>query len=142
MQDSLPVLTVGFVTGVLLHGLLDWLPHSYPIPNSVDIVVSLILFAVALVLVKQQHRPLLCVCFLGAIFSDLVDLGPPMINKEFGWSLPVVRVFPWHWRRYSGSIYNGSKVFDSFLLHLLVIGISAICLYAFREALFVQKSHR
>jgi hypothetical protein len=70
------VLGVGFATGVLLHGLLDWSPHQYPLAAAVDIVVSLILFAVVFLLAYHEARWILFACFLGAISPDLVDLGP------------------------------------------------------------------
>lgn len=112
-RDRLPVLAVGFVAGVIVHGLLDIAPHSYPIRSGADVVLSLSLCAAAIALGKPQHRLLVGACFLGAIFPDLVDLGPAILNKRLGWSVPVVKVFPWHRPQYSGSIYDGSRVYAS-----------------------------
>ena len=130
------ILLAGFGAGVLLHGVADYLPHSYPIAPGLDTVLSLTLFAAAFAFAKRQHRLLIGACFLGALFPDLVDLGPSIINHRLGWSVPAVKIFPWHWRQYSGSIYDGSRLFDSLLLHLVVIGLSVSLLYTYRRELF------
>jgi hypothetical protein len=133
-----PLLAVAFVTGVLLHGLLDWIPHSYPINPVADVSASLILLTVVTILVQPKHRFLFGACALGALAPDLVDLGPVLINKRLGWSLPVFKFFPWHWRQYSGSIYDGSHRIESLLLHLAVVGISLILTYLYRDRFFRQ----
>lgn len=132
----MPLLAVGFVAGVLLHGLLDFVPHSYPIKSGLDVVFSLILFVAAIAFSKRQHRFLIGACFLGAIFPDLVDLGPAIVNNHLGWSVPVVKIFPWHWRQYSGSIYDRSRGFVSLFWHFLVVGFSVVLLYRYRRTLF------
>lgn len=105
-----------------MHGLLDYLPHAYPINSVVDVVLSLALISIMLLLTERGRWLLLGVCFIGAIFPDLVDLGPAIVNIRLGWSLPVFKIFPWHWREYSGSIYDGSRGVESFLYHLIVAG--------------------
>lgn len=134
--SDVSLLIVGFIGNLLLHGLLDYLPHSYPIKSAVDVVLSLGLFGVGLVLVRKPYRLLVAACFLGGIFPDLVDLGPAILNKQLGWHLPVVKIFPWHWRQYSGSIYDGSRKLDSLVAHVVVIGASLSILYLFRRAFF------
>ena|ERR1041385_2070645 len=132
------LLLVGFVAGLLLHGLLDWLPHSYPINSFVDVCISLALLMTAMVLVQRRHRLLLGVCALGSVLPDLLDLGPAIVNKTFGWSLPVFKLFPWHWRQYSGSIYDDSRRFESLLCHLVVVTASFCLLYIYRRNLFAE----
>jgi len=134
----LPLLAAAFVLGVLLHGLLDWIPHSYPINSVVDVSVSLILLIVVTIFVQPKHRFLFGACAVGVLAPDLVDLGPALINKRLGWSLPVFKFFPWHWRQYSGSIYDGSHKIESLLLHLAVVGISLALAYIYRDQLFGQ----
>ena len=134
--SDLPSLAAGFAAGVLMHGLLDYAPHAYPIKSAFDVLLSLALFSVMLLLARRRHWLLLGVCFLGGIFPDLIDLGPAIVNKRLGWSLPVVKVFPWHRREYSGSIYDGSRGVESFLYHLIVAGGSLVLLYAYRRQLF------
>ena len=96
-----------------MHGLLDWIPHSYPIDSAADVSVSLVLLTVVMILVQPKHRFLFGACAFGVLAPDLVDLGPALINKRLGWSLPVFKFFPWHWRQYSGSIYDGSHRMES-----------------------------
>jgi hypothetical protein len=121
---GLTILVIGFAMGILLHGVLDWIPHQYPLPSVLDVVVSLFLFSIIFILAHKEARWILCVCFLGAIFPDLVDLGPAILNKKMQLHLPTVRIFPWHWKEYSGSIYDGSRRWLSILNHLVVTGMS------------------
>jgi hypothetical protein len=135
-SSDIPVLATGFVIGILTHGLLDYLPHAYPIKSAVDVALSLALFSIMLLFVRKRHWLLLGACFVGSLFPDLVDLGPAILNKRLGWSLPVVKIFPWHWRQYSGSIYDGSRRVESLLYHLLVVGTGLGFLYVYRRQLF------
>ena len=136
IPTDVPLLAIGFAAGVLMHGLLDYAPHAYPIKSAADVALSLAIFSAVLLLAGRRQWLLLSACFLGSIFPDLVDLGPAIVNKGLGWSLPVVKIFPWHWRAYSGSIYDGSRGVESFSYHLIVAGGSLILLYAFRHELF------
>jgi hypothetical protein len=98
------------------------------------------IFSFCLVARRQDVCRRLVVCFVGCIFPDLIDLGPAIVNKRTGWSLPVVKIFPWHWREYSGSIYDGSRAVESSLYHLIVAGVCLILLYAYRRELFRGSS--
>ena len=139
-KGTLPLAAGGFAAGILLHGLLDYLPHSYPIPSTFDVLLSLALVCAALFLANRECRFLIAACFLGSIFPDILDLGPPFANKLLGWSLPVAKLFPWHWPRYSGSIYDGSRRIESLLLHSAVILISIGLIYANRWTMFSKYS--
>ena len=132
---GLTILVIGFTAGILLHGLLDWSPHQYPLPSALDVVVSLILFSVVFTLAHQKARWILTVCFLGSVFPDLVDLGPAILNKQMQLNLPVVKIFPWHWKQYSGSVYDGSRYWLSILNHLVVVGISGCLILWYRQSL-------
>jgi hypothetical protein len=129
------VLVIGFGTGILLHGLLDWLPHQYPLPSVLDVGASLILFSIVFMFARLEARWVLFGCFLGAIFPDLVDLGPAIVNKQMQLHLPTAKVFPWHWKEYSGSIYDGSRHWLSILNHLVVAGISGCLIFRYRQSL-------
>ncbi len=93
IRDSPVFLGIAFAAGILEHGLLDYAPHWYTVKSEIDIFLSLILVAIVITLARPQHRPLVGVCFLGSIFPNLVDLGPPILNRNLGWSLPVVKIF-------------------------------------------------
>lgn len=133
------LLAVGFGTSLLLHGLLDYLPHTYPIPSALDVLLSLGLFLGAIAFAKSQHRVLVSACFLGSLFPDLVDLGPAIVNRRLRWALPVLKIFPWHWRQHSGSVYDGSQGYKSLLLHSAVSGLALILLCVFRRSLFGSR---
>jgi len=132
---GLTISVIGFTMGIVLHGLLDLIPHQYPVPSALDVVVSLILFFLIFMLAQKEARWILFICFLGAIFPDLVDLGPGILNRQLRLHLPMVKIFPWHWKEYSGSIYDGSRLWLSMLGHLVVTSISGCLILIFRQSL-------
>ena len=147
LRSDLPFLAIGFSTGVLLHGVLDFAPHSYPFSAAFDIAFCLVFFATFALLVKRRNLILLVACYIGFLFPDLLDLGPAMINKRVNLGLPVFKASPWHWHVYSGSIYDGSRQFESNLWHSLVFSTSVILLVRFRQRFFwfsggVKKQRR
>ena len=112
---------LAFVLGVFSHGLLDYMPHCYPIESRIDAITSLIIMVGASWWAKGTLRRVLIAAFLGSIFPDLIDHSLEIINNLFGWSLPVYdNLFPWHWKKYSGSIYSDECGVSSFN-HLMVI---------------------
>jgi hypothetical protein len=133
------VLVVGLVTTAGVHGLLDYIPHSYPINSAIDVGAAVILFCVLLIFAKAHVRPLLVTCFLGSIVPDLIDLGPGILNRHVGLGLPEVKVFPWHWRQYSGSIYDGTRRADSNLAHATVLATALGLIWRSRDRLFAVE---
>lgn len=117
---DLPKLTCGVLTGIMTHGVLDLLPHTYPLPSKTDVAIALVVLLMAAIRIAARHRVLMMACFLGAVLPDFIDLGPAQLNRLFGWSLPVIKFFPWHWPEYSGSIFTGERGAESALSHLLV----------------------
>lgn len=128
------VLALGFAAGIAIHGILDYTPHNYPLPSIIDVFLSLFLLALWLVIVKPHLRLLTLVCFIGGIFPDLVDLGTAIINKRLGTNLPVVKIFPWHWADYSGSVYDGSHPIESVVYHSAVVAAFAVVCYLLRKS--------
>ena len=130
--------SVGFILGVLIHGILDFLPHNYPLPSKIDLIFAIILFISAIFLSQKQNRVLIFVCFAGAIFPDIVDLAPGILNKHLWIPVPQLsfKIFPWHWKEYSGSIYDRSRNFESFVYHSLVFLIISLLIFLYRKKLF------
>ena len=120
-KTGLITLAVGLGGNVLLHGLLDVARHQYPLGAATDIFLAGGLFLLALALVRPRFWPIYSACFLGCLLPDLVDLGPRLLNIAFHLGLPERNLFPWHWPRYSGSIYDGSDPLLSLVNHLLVL---------------------
>ena len=111
----------GFVLGVLSHGILDYIPHCYPINSKVDVISSLIIFLLLVYYVKNKFKILVIAILLGSIFPDLIDLSPGIMNSLFNINLPIFdTIFPWHFQNYSGSIYiNNCNI--SNINHVLTI---------------------
>jgi len=136
IPSDMPFLSAGFALGLISHGLLDVAPHAYPIKSAPDVFLGLLFIVSALIFARRRGRVLVAACFVGSMFPDLVDLGPAILNKRLGWSLPVVKVFPWHWHQYSGSVYDGSRPLQSLVSHLIVVTVGLGVLYVFRKSLF------
>lgn len=128
---------IGFAVGILIHGVLDLLPHQYPVPSKVDVVLALFLLLLFLFLSQKQNFPLILICFAGCIFPDVIDLGPVIVDKYLGISLPRLpfRLFPWHIKQYSGSIYDGSRTIESAFYHISFLLICFGLLYAYRKSI-------
>lgn len=129
---------IGFVAGILVHGVLDLLPHQYPIPSKVDVVLALLLLLLFLFVSQKQNFLLILIGFAGCVFPDVIDLGPVIVDKYFGISLPRLpfRLFPWHTIEYSGSIYDGSRGLESAIYHISFLLICFSLLYAYRKNIF------
>lgn len=133
--NTIATAALAFVIGVVSHGALDYIPHCYPIPSKVDILVGL---ACILAFVYRADYPykliVLCSC-VGSIFPDLVDLLPTMLNKYLGWTFFMHdNFFPWHWKIYSGSLYQ-EDCFVSNINHALVVLVVAVFLWVRKKDL-------
>lgn len=96
------------VLGVISHGVLDYAPHCYPINSTLDISLGFMAMLAYIYFTKPQLRYLSICALVACILPDLIDLLPSMLNNQFGTSLPILdKIFPWHWKSQSGSIYNG-----------------------------------
>ena len=119
---------LAFTVGLISHGVLDYIPHCYPINSKIDAIAGLTMILLITWLTNKKYRLIMGLSFLGCIFPDLVDLLPSIINKQLGLSLPIIdQVFPWHLHDYSGSIYN-ENCNNSTLNHvLLLLTVCIIC---------------
>jgi len=126
LKRVIPTGFYAFSIGIISHGALDFIPHCYPINSKVDAIGGLLMILIAIWLTNRHFRVITGLACLGAIFPDIVDLGPKIINKQLnlGLTLPD-NIFPWHWHTYSGSIYTETCNVSSLnhLLLLLTIGI-------------------
>jgi hypothetical protein len=132
----------GFLLGLLSHGVLDYIPHCYPINSKLDAVAGLIMIIALVGLTNKRYRPITGLSFLGCIFPDLIDLSPSILNKHLGLSLPIMnKIFPWHWHEYSGSIYEANCAVST-VNHLFVISTVIIGCWSRRTDLLQMISRR
>lgn len=122
-QKVSPVLVtgiLGFFAGIISHGALDYIPHCYPVNSKADAVTGLLLMLFLTVKTNKKFRFITVATLLGSVFPDLVDLAPAILNKQVDLNLPIFeKVFPWHWKEYSGSVYQNSCDIST-LNHLLL----------------------
>jgi hypothetical protein len=96
-----------FLAAFISHAALDFIPHCYPLPAKIDVIVSLVVFGLFLFRIQKEFRIFMILAFMGGIFPDLIDLGPAILSKYVGLDFtPFGKIFPWHWEEFSGSIYS------------------------------------
>lgn len=133
-------LAAGFLAGIVIHGALDLLPHNYPLSPPIDVFVALGLIGLTGILVQKRNRLLVVICFFGALFPDIFDHGPLIAARRFGIAVPHLpfKIFPWHWKEYSGSIYDGRNWVTSLLGHVVIAGFSLAAI-AYRRKTFFRS---
>jgi len=123
---------LAFTVGLISHGVLDYIPHCYPVNSKLDAIAGLTMILTTTWLTNKKYRLIMGLSFLGSVFPDLVDLLPSIINKQLGLGLPTIdKIFPWHLHDYSGSIYN-SNCNNSTLNYMLLILIICIVFWCRR----------
>ncbi|AQS93676.1 hypothetical protein BXQ17_06225 [Polaribacter sp. BM10] len=128
-QISLPLYFFSFVLGVISHGILDYIPHCYPLNSKVDVILGLFLMLFLIYAVKMHSKLLILVVLFGCIFPDIIDLSPGILNSIFNINLPIFdNIFPWHFHEYSGSIYI-DECSVSNINHLLTLIFCTIIIY-------------
>lgn len=115
------VSVIALLSAVFLHGVLDYMPHCYPIHSKWDVIAGLCIIIAGTLVVRKPYQPIVLAAFTGCILPDLIDLLPPILNKYLGWRLPAgQKIFPWHWKENSGSVYTG-RCETSLINHLAVV---------------------
>lgn len=120
---------VAFLVALISHGVLDYIPHCYPLRAKPDFLLSVVIMISALLLIKKRYRIFLLATFFGTVFPDIVDLAPQILNKYLSLNLPISdKFFPWHLPQYSGSIFQGDCSVSTFY-HLGVISLTVAILW-------------
>jgi len=122
LDDSISkkkVYAVSFASNIALHGIMDLLPHRHPISGYLDVIISLSTIVI-LLLIKRKYRILILFCWLGAVMSDIIDLGLFRLLQ-----LGRFRIFPWHYDpvyHFLNTMYK-----SSFMNMMFDIGLLALC---------------
>jgi len=123
-----------FIAGNFFHGILDYIPHRYPINSKIDAVLSLSFIIFAILFTNRYYKFIVAASFLGNIFPDLIDLSSGILNKYLHFNFHIYpKIFPWHWPQYSGSIYkDGFEV--SILNHFIILAfVFIVCIARFKD---------
>ncbi len=133
-------LLAGFSVGIFLHGVFDYLPHWYPFASSVDLMLAAAMALAAFGFTDRSEWTLVATCLFGSILPDLIDFGPMMADLLLGLPVPSLpfKIFPWHWEKYSGAIYDGSNGTASAVLHISIVAATGLILFLW-PALFKKN---
>lgn len=125
-KDVVKLSSAGFFLGLLSHGILDYTPHCYPLNSKVDAILGLLLILLIVWKINWNWKAIAGFTLLGCVIPDIIDLAPEILNSLFNLGLPTFdKLFPWHLREFSGSIYTDEcKV--SAINHWLTILFCAI----------------
>lgn len=123
----------------MAHGVLDGLPHGYPLGAIGDTLVTAALVVTWMKLIEPRFRALLLVVLVGALLPDVIDHVPRDLNHHLGTHLPELKkIFPWHGRGGSGSL-NGDVLFRAHIAslanHVIVVTFCAVVLWLTRRVL-------
>ncbi|MCH5717503.1 hypothetical protein [Niabella hibiscisoli] len=89
------VATIALFAAVFFHGVLDYMPHCYPVHSKWDVVIGLCIIATGTILVRKTYRLIVVAAFAGCILPDIIDLLPAISNKYMGWEIPIMQpIFP------------------------------------------------
>lgn len=125
-ENKIGKIVYGFIIGVISHGVLDYVPHCYPISSKLDLLIGLIIILICLFKVKKDYKFLVSAVLFGCVFPDVIDLTPAILNSQLGINLPIFEnIFPWHIHEYSGSIYT-EECSVSKINHILTLLFSGI----------------
>jgi len=106
---------------ILVHGLLDIMPHNYPLNSILDVSLSLAFFLMTIFIVTKRFHLTIMMSFFFAVLPDIIDIAPKLLNKYLNTNLLVFNLFPWHYPQYSGSMYNGQYSLFSLINHSIVL---------------------
>jgi hypothetical protein len=133
-------LLLSFAVGVMSHAILDYIPHCYPVNSKIDVVVGFLIICLAIIKSNKKYLVFILACLFGSVFPDIIDLSPAIVNKLIGLNLPIYdKFFPWHWQKYSGSIYS-NDCFNSTVIHFALIFSILILAYLKQEKLALVLS--
>lgn len=142
-KDTILPALGAFSCGIILHGALDYTPHTYPLSGTIDSIVSLLIIIALITRTKRKFLPILLSAVLGSIFPDLVDLSPHLLNRYVGLEIPEYnKIFPWHYPEYSGSIFSAGNHLVSNINHLLTLTVIAFVCWFRRSDLQQIFSNR
>ncbi len=127
VKESITPAFFAFVCGVVIHGILDYMPHTYPFNAKLDAILGLLIMCIAVFISTRKYILIVSLAFLGSIFPDLIDLMPSILNRYLGLNISFYqdKLFPWHWSEYSGSIFIGKNIVSD-INHILVVLLTAI----------------
>ena len=131
-----------FVLGIIIHGVIDYMPHTYPFPAKVDVIFSLTIILLVLLQARRRYRLIVAMSFLGCVFPDLVDLLPALISKITGLNIPLYdKIFPFHQKDNSGSIFVGTSVVSD-VNHISVLLVTILVIWCRNsdfKRIFIKK---
>lgn len=126
------IIPIVFLLGIISHGILDIIPHCYPINSIFDAIFGLAMIIGLSILARPAFRTIIAGALIGSIVPDIIDHSAGIFKNHMGISINYsLKLFPWHWAKYSGSIYNGNCL-KSAIYHSILIAVCIITLWITR----------
>lgn len=110
ISETLLTSISAFFLSFIAHAILDYIPHGYPLNTKFDFLCGGVLFCLLVYLANKKYRLIVLMSLLGSVSPDLIDLLPSILNNQLRLNIPIFdKIFPWHWKEYSGSLYNAEN---------------------------------
>ena len=84
-------MALAFTLGIIVHGILDYIPHRYPFNSKIDVIVSLAFILFLIFKAKRRYRGIVIASIFGCIFPDILDLSSGIFNKYLHLHLPIIQ---------------------------------------------------
>ena len=132
-NKSLQYIVIGFTGNIIGHGIMDLIPHNYPLTTITDVVISFIIFLISIAFIKKKCLSAVSLCFLGGILPDLIDKGLLSIIGANN-----LKVFPWHWYNVINFFYKWYFDYIEYFyaFNIIVISLSVLILIFNRKFIF------
>lgn len=138
-----PTAATGAFIAFVSHALLDYTPHCYPINSKIDVTAGIISLLALTFFARKEYRLIIFATLSGSILPDLIDLLPAILNKQFNLNLPgYPKIFPWHWKIYSGSIYNGHCSTSHINIAMICIAVFALIMLKHKTVKWIYSHHK
>jgi len=131
-DKSIKYLGLGFISNIIMHGVMDLVPHNYPVTTMADISISFTFFLLSIIFVRREFLTPVFFCFLGGVLPDLIDKGFFRVLRI------NIKLFPWHWTNVINFFYkwyfNHTWLFIT--SNILAIVVSICLLWINRRFIF------
>ena len=73
---TISIAVMALFSAIFFHGVLDYMPHCYPLHSKWDVLAGLCIMISGFALVRTNYRLIVAAAFAGCILPDVIDLLP------------------------------------------------------------------
>ncbi len=128
-------LSLSFLSNIFMHGVMDLVPHNYPVKTIIDVGISFIFFLLSIIFIRSKLLTPAFLCFLGGILPDLIDKGVFQILR-----MNNLKLFPWHWADVINFFYKWYFAYTWLFVTFNILAIVvSMCLLLVNRKFIIQN---